>query len=269
MNGLVDERAVCHSEQIGAEVGIGAFAVVEVGAVVGDRVRIGSHAVVGRDARIGDGASIGAGAIVADEVEIGDDAVVAAGAVVMRGVPRATVVEGNPARISGYVGLGTGLPMEPIRQDLAAAAVDGPSIVETAVHGVQVHRLPAVRDLRGSLVAGELEGRLPFVARRFFIVHDVPGAEVRGEHAHHVCHQFLVCVSGQVHVIADDGVNRQEFLLDDNRTGIYLPPLVWGTQYRYSADCSLLVLASHPYDADDYIRDYGAFMTVVRDRERR
>lgn len=265
MSGVIDERAVCRAVDVGVDVSIGAYAVVEADAVVGDRATIGSHVVVGRGVRVGDDASIGAGAILTAGIEVGAGAVVADGAVVSRSVPRSTVVEGNPARISGYAGMGTGIPMEPVRQEVTAAG-GGPSISETAVRGVQVHRLPAVRDLRGSLVAGELEGRLPFVARRFFVVHDVPGAEVRGEHAHYECHQFLVCVSGQLHVIADDGDNREEFVLDDNRTGIYLPPMVWGIQYRYSPDCSLLVLASHPYDSADYIRDYDTFIDETRSR---
>ena len=39
--------------------------------------------------------------------------------------------------------------------------------------------------------------------------------------------------------------------------------MVWGIQYKYSADAVLLVLASHPYDADDYIRDYDEFLAVA------
>ena len=40
--------------------------------------------------------------------------------------------------------------------------------------------------------------------------------------------------------------------------------MIWGTQYRYSADAVLLVLASHPYDAADYIRDHDQFLREVR-----
>ena len=39
--------------------------------------------------------------------------------------------------------------------------------------------------------------------------------------------------------------------------------MIWGTQYRYSADAVLLVLASHPYDAADYIRDYAEFQALL------
>jgi hypothetical protein len=94
----------------------------------------------------------------------------------------------------------------------------------------------------------------------------VPGAEVRGEHAHRSCNQFLVAVEGGLNVIADDGNHRQEFALDEKSTGLYIPPLVWGVQYKYSADCVLLVLASDPYDEQDYIRDYKEFLAELRVR---
>ena len=65
-------------------------------------------------------------------------------------------------------------------------------------------------------------------------------------------------------MIADDGRNRQEFLLDTPARGVYLPPKTWGVQYDYSADAALLVFASHGYDPDDYVRDYEAFLRLVR-----
>jgi hypothetical protein len=45
--------------------------------------------------------------------------------------------------------------------------------------------------------------------------------------------------------------------------GLYIPPRIWGTQYKYSQDAALLVFASHPYDANDYIRDYDAWLSLV------
>ena len=95
------------------------------------------------------------------------------------------------------------------------------------------------------------------------MVFDVPSVETRGEHAHHECHQFLVCVRGSVAVVADDGKSREEFVLDRPDLGLHLPPRVWGIQYKYSADAVLLVFASHYYDAADYIRDYEQFLDVV------
>src|SRR5262249_14914188 len=61
-------------------------------------------------------------------------------------------------------------------------------------------------------------------------------------------------------VVADDGTNRTEVLLDRPNLGVYLPPGVWSVQYKYSSDAILLVFASHFYDPADYIRDYSEFL---------
>ncbi|WP_289628836.1 WxcM-like domain-containing protein [Escherichia coli] len=45
---------------------------------------------------------------------------------------------------------------------------------------------------------------------------------------------------------------------------MYLPPMTWGIQYRYSADAVLLVFASDFYDPADYIRDYSDFLRTAR-----
>ncbi len=52
--------------------------------------------------------------------------------------------------------------------------------------------------------------------------------------------------------------------MDSPGLGLYLPPMTWGIQYKYSASAVLLVLASHPYDADDYIREYDQFLALAR-----
>jgi UDP-2-acetamido-3-amino-2,3-dideoxy-glucuronate N-acetyltransferase len=52
-------------------------------------------------------------------------------------------------------------------------------------------------------------------------------------------------------------------VLDSPRQALYLPPMTWGTQYRYTPDAVLLVLASEKYDPDDYIRDYAEFRRLA------
>lgn len=206
------------------------------------------------------GASIGANATILAGIEIGERAMVGAGAVVTRSVPRHAIVVGNPARITGYVDAArTSVPPE------AGDAPDGPAREATDVRGVSLHRFPVVRDMRGSLTASEFHDFVPFAPRRYFLVFDVPSAEVRGEHAHRACHQFLVCVSGSVRVLADDGEHRQEFVLDSPNVGVHLPPMTWGTQFGYSSGAVLLVFASHDYDAEDYIRTYSEFADSVAD----
>jgi UDP-2-acetamido-3-amino-2,3-dideoxy-glucuronate N-acetyltransferase len=203
------------------------------------------------------GASIGSGATILPGVTVGRNAMVAAGAVVTRSVPPNAIVVGNPARIVGYVDT---------KQKKAVASASPSSEVgayATTVTGVTVHRMPRVVDIRGSLTVGEFDRTIPFQVKRYFMVFDVPSIETRGEHAHRLCHQFLICVRGSCAVVADDGIHRQEFLLDRPDLGIHLPPLVWGIQYKYSADAVLVVYASHYYDSADYIRDYSDFLQLV------
>jgi acetyltransferase-like isoleucine patch superfamily enzyme len=203
------------------------------------------------------GASIGANATILPGITIGRGAMVGAGAVVVESVPPYAVVAGNPARIVSYCDSGPPRDARTVRTDAARGG-------KSRVRGVFVERLAAAEDLRGKLVAGELGEFLPFKVKRFFLVHGVPGREVRGQHAHLECHQFLACIRGSCRVIADDGRNRQEFLLDHPAMGVYLPPMTWSVQYDYSPDAALLVLASHPYDASDYVRDYEEFLKLDR-----
>jgi len=201
------------------------------------------------------GASIGAGAVLFPGVRIGHNAMIGAGAVVSRSVPPNAIVAGNPAKIVGYVDAKPEVEISHTVPELPVVAV--------GIGGVTLHRLPRVTDIRGSLTVGEFTRSIPFEAKRYFMVFDVPSMETRGEHAHRACHQFLICVRGSCAVVADDGHARREIVLDRPDMGIHLPPMVWGIQYKYSADAMLLVFASHFYDNADYIRDYAEFRRLA------
>lgn len=138
------------------------------------------------------------------------------------------------------------------------------SAQDSIVPGVKLMTLRVAQDQRGKLTVAEYGGQLPFVPHRIFMVHDVPSRESRGEHAHRECHQLLICVRGELVAVVDDGRNREEFVLDTPDKALYMPPRIWGTQYRYSSDALLVVLASHPYDSSDYVRDYQEFVTMVK-----
>ncbi|MDB5947212.1 MAG: WxcM domain protein C-terminal domain protein [Ramlibacter sp.] len=206
------------------------------------------------------GASIGANATLLPGITIGARAMIGAGAVVTRSVPPNAVVVGNPAKIIGYVDTADHEPAEPGTPVAVTVPVRG-----TSVRGVMLHQLKNVADMRGSLSVGEFGRDIPFDVKRYFLVYDVPSVEIRGEHAHLRCEQFLIAVKGSVHVVADDGKSRQQFVLDRPSLGLYLPPMTWGIQYRYSPDAVLLVLASQHYDSGDYVRDYDDFLAMTRD----
>ena len=268
---------ICDHTFIENDVVLGDRVTVKCGVQLWDGVRIENDVFIGPNATfsndrfprskrppkrflatvVKEGASIGANATILPGITIGRGAMVGAGAVVIASVPPYAVVAGNPARIVSYCAAGPSVAQPAARTETARAG-------KSRVRGVFVAHLAAVEDLRGKLVAGEIEAFLPFKVKRFFVVHGVPGREVRGQHAHRTCHQFLVCVCGSCRVIADDGTSRQEFLLDHPAIGVYLPPKTWGVQYDYSPDAALLVFASHAYNARDYVRDYEAFRKLVR-----
>ena len=118
---------------------------------------------------------------------------------------------------------------------------------------------PVFNDLRGSLTVTEAV-TLPFTPARMFTVYDVPSKEVRGEHAHRRCEQILTCVHGSIRVLWDDGRHRGEVELSSPARSLYVPARVWGSQYSFVGDAVLVVLASLPYDPDDYIRTYEEFV---------
>jgi UDP-2-acetamido-3-amino-2,3-dideoxy-glucuronate N-acetyltransferase len=203
------------------------------------------------------GASIGANATILPGLTIGEQAMIGAGAVVTRSVPDYATVIGNPATIIGY----TNTSAPPPEVSRTHTVVEGP--IASIVPGVELLTLHVAVDIRGKLTVAQEGQGLPFVPHRIFMVNNVPSRETRGEHAHRECHQLLICVHGQCVAVVDDGRQRQEFQLDASNKALYMPPRIWGTQYRYSADALLLVLASHPYDPNDYIRDYREFRTMI------
>lgn len=265
----IDERAT-----VAPGTFLGAGCVVQAGAHIGEGVTLEPGVFVGPNvvfAALPEGlpapativrakAWIGGNASLIAGITVGARAVVRPGAVVTRSVPPAAIVEGNPANIVGYVNTDAG----PAGWAGAAQAPARPGVEITPVAGVTLHRFPVISDLRGGLTVGEFERDIPFKPLRYFMVTDVPNREIRGEHAHRVCHQFLICVRGSCAVVADDGTRRVEVTLDAPSRGLYLPPMTWGVQYKYSADAVLLVFASHHYDAADYIRDYDAFLSAAR-----
>ena len=201
-------------------------------------------------------ASIGANATILPGITVGRNAMVGAGAVITKDVAPNAIMVGNPARIHGYV--------DSNRDDLNVKSVSTLHPHEKIpVLGVQVLELSLIKDVRGSLIFSQIGDKIPFQPKRFFLIFDVPSKEIRGEHAHRVQHQFLVCVHGSCSVMVEDKSTRAEIILDHPSIGLHIPPMVWATQYKYSPDAILLVVASDIYDADDYIRDYDEYIRLV------
>jgi UDP-2-acetamido-3-amino-2,3-dideoxy-glucuronate N-acetyltransferase len=205
------------------------------------------------------GASIGANATILPGITVGRNAMVGAGAVVTRSVPPNAIVLGNPARIQGYAASDRSRSSDVDRVEPGRDA----GVYPASIPGVALHRAVLRRDMRGSLVAAEFGHDVPFEPKRSFFVFDVPGSEIRGEHAHRACHQFITCVRGACSILVDDGRSREEFRLDDPALGIHVPAMIWSSQFGHTSDALLHVLASEHYQASDYIRDYDEFLAAL------
>jgi hypothetical protein len=230
------------------------------GVSFGPRVTLAGDGIVLRE-----NVRLDAACVIAEGVTINQGAWVRAGAVVLRSVPPNAIVEGNPAQVVGYLdGPGPRYRSTPNHVDIHAFShLARPSRVELGVGDSALFLMRRISDARGELTVGEVPTEVPFSPTRYFVVFGVPSLELRGEHAHKKCQQFLMCLHGTCRVLLDDGHNRCEVSLDRPDMGVFMPAMIWGTQYRYSPDAVLLVFASRPYEADDYIRDYDDFLTQL------
>jgi hypothetical protein len=112
---------------------------------------------------------------------------------------------------------------------------------------------------RGNISVVENEQTVPFDVKRVYYLYDVPGGESRGGHAHLQLQQLIVAASGSFTVTLDDGVVKRTFMLNRPYLGLLVVPGIWRELDDFSSGSVCLVLASHPYDEADYIRNYDKF----------
>lgn len=133
--------------------------------------------------------------------------------------------------------------------------------MNVSVYDCSVIELPKITDRSGNITPVEGIRNLPFDIKRIFYSYDIPGGEARGAHAHKTCHQFLVAASGSFEVVLDDGTNKRTVLLNRPFYGLHIPPGIWAAEQGFSSGSICLVLASHGYDEQDYLRNYSDFIT--------
>ncbi len=120
-------------------------------------------------------------------------------------------------------------------------------------------------DRKGNLSVVQNGDTIPFDVKRVYYLYDVPGGESRGAHAHKELSQLIIAASGSFTVTLDDGKVKRSFLLNRPYQGLLVVPGIWRDLDDFSSGSVCMVLASHPYDKEDYIRDYDEFLDYKRE----
>ena len=129
----------------------------------------------------------------------------------------------------------------------------------SALDAVRLVDLPKISDPRGNLTFVEGQSHVPFDIARVYYLYDVPGGEGRGGHAHKQLEQLVIAASGSFDIVLNDGVRKQTFSLNRSYVGLYVPRMIWRELENFSSGSVCLVLASLPYDEDDYYRSFDEF----------
>ena len=124
--------------------------------------------------------------------------------------------------------------------------------------------LPEFHDVRGDLGVVETDrAHFPFDIRRIFWIRHVPAGQMRGCHAHRTCAEVLIALSGSLKAHVHDGQQAGEFILDNARTALFIPAMVWCSFSDFTPDCVCLCLASLPYEREGYINSFSDFIHIA------
>lgn len=123
-----------------------------------------------------------------------------------------------------------------------------------------VLKFAAMGDDNGRLVALEGNVHIPFDICRVFYISGIKPGVVRGAHANRKSQFVMVCVTGSCKVKVCHPKETLEVVLDSPTKGLYLDNMVWKEMYDFSPDAVLMVLSNEPYDKDEYIYDYDAYV---------
>jgi len=132
--------------------------------------------------------------------------------------------------------------------------------MKNSIYDCVILPLNKIHNREGNITIVEGQRNVPFEIKRIYYLYDIPGGAERGGHAHKELMQLIVAASGSFDVLLDDGLNKKVVTLNRPDYGLMVVPGIWRELVEFSSGGICLVLASHEYSEDDYIRDYDEFI---------
>lgn len=132
------------------------------------------------------------------------------------------------------------------------------------ISDVRIIELPKFLDARGNLSFAENFAQIPFEIKRTYWLYDVPGGVNRGGHAEINNDEVVIALSGAFDIVVDDGGQSKTFALNRSYYGLYIPKGLWREIKEFSTNAIALEFGSIPYDVNDYIRNYDAFLAYSK-----
>jgi len=125
-----------------------------------------------------------------------------------------------------------------------------------------IFNIKTVKDSRGCLSSLEASIDMPIEIKRIFYMHHV--VTDRGGHAHTDTDQVIIAMSGTFKIKLFDGINTQEYIMDDCTKGLYVPRLTFTELYDFSPDAVCLVLANTHYDMRKSLRNIHDYLEYIK-----
>lgn len=101
-----------------------------------------------------------------------------------------------------------------------------------------------------------------FPVKRWFILSKLKVSEIRGNHAHKECHQFIISINALIKIEVIYKNKKKTVSLKNSSQGLHVPPYHWIKIKNFKKNNSILVLCSHNYNENEYIRDFDVFKNL-------
>lgn len=124
----------------------------------------------------------------------------------------------------------------------------------------EVFDLERIVDETGTLYVGELAQLRHGPFGRIVLITGVPPGGSRGGHAHKREDEYVICVSGGVDLRLESRGELATVQLRRPGRTLYLPAGYWRDLVHFAPGTVIAMLATEPFDEDDYIRDYDTFL---------